>query len=156
MKKIIFIILIPLNFSFAFDATCSFEEVYKNGVTQQGRFLIKDTMLRYEYFDRDLFTIIAKNEKYYLINNSDKIVQNIDKKTDIFDLLIKIVSDYPNLDKLYENKNFLIKIEKSSKNFIKRISVQSEDVNLSINVFNCGFNEVDRKYFRHFNFVEHE
>lgn len=113
-------------------------------------------MLRYEYFDQDLYTIIAKNEKYYVINNSDKIVQNIEKKTDIFDLLIKIVSDYPNLDRLYENKNLLIKVEKSSKNFIKRISVQSEDVNLSINVFNCGFNEVDRKYFRHFNFVEHE
>ena len=37
-------------------------------------------MLRYQYYDQDLFTIISKNNKYFLINNHTKVVQNLKEK----------------------------------------------------------------------------
>ena len=137
------------------EASCNFEEVYKNSETQQGVFLVKDKMLRYQYFDKDLFTIIIKNNNYFLINNRDKIVQNLKEKSKILDQLIEIISDFPDIKNIYNSDNFIVKIEKSSINFIKRVSIKSEELNLSINVMNCNFNEIDRKYFRHFNFQEY-
>ena len=82
MKKILFIILFPINHLFAFEVTCNFEEVYQNNEVQQGVFLIKGKNLRYQYYDQDLFTIIVKNEKYFLINNRNKVVQNFNKKSE--------------------------------------------------------------------------
>ena len=70
-------------------------------------------------------------------------------------MLIKIISDYPNISNVYNENNSVIKIEKSSKNFIKRVSIQSDELNMSINVMNCKFNEINKKYFRHFNFEEY-
>ena len=137
------------------EVSCNFEEVYQNSETQQGVFLIKDKMLRYQYFDKDLFTIIIKNNNYFLINNRDKIVQNLKEKSKLLDQLIEIVSDFPDIKNTYNSDNFIVKIEKSSIKFIKRVSIKSEELNLSINVMNCNFNEIDRKYFRHFNFEEY-
>ena len=155
MKKLILFILFPLNFSFALEVKCDFEEVYQNSDVQQGFFLIKDKMLRYQYFDKDLFTIIIKNNNYFLINNRDKIVQNLKEKSKLLDQFIEIVSDFPDIKNTYNSDNFIVKIEKSSIKFIKRVSIKSEELNLSINVMNCNFNEIDRKYFRHFNFEEY-
>ena len=155
MKKILFIILLPINYLFAFEVTCNFEEVYQNNEVQQGVFLIKDKNLRYQYYDQDLFTIIVKNEKYFLINNRNKVVQNLNKKSESLDKLIEIVSDFPNINDMYNNDDLIIKIEKSSSKFIKRVSIKSEDLNLSINVMNCKFNEINNKFFRHFNFEEY-
>ena len=45
-------------------------------------------------------------------------------------------------------------IEKSADKFIKRISVNSDAVNVSINLMNCNFSNIDRKYFKVFNFEE--
>ena len=45
----------------------NFEEVYQSSEVQQGVFLIKDRMLRYQYYNQDLFTIIVKHDKYFLI-----------------------------------------------------------------------------------------
>ena len=155
MKKLILFILFPLNFSFALEVKCDFEEVYQNSDVQQGFFLIKDKMLRYQYYDQDLFTIIIKNNNYFLINNRDKIVQNLKEKSKLLDQFIEIVSDFPDIKNTYNSDNFIVKIEKSSIKFIKRVSIKSEELNLSINVMNCNFNEIDRKYFRHFNFEEY-
>ena len=47
-----------------------------------------------------------------------------------------------------------IKIEKSKNKFIKRISINSEELNLSINIMNCKYKEIKKIYFRHFNFEE--
>ena len=113
MKKILFIILLPINYLFAFEVTCNFEEVYQNNEVQQGVFLIKDKNLRYQYYDQDLFTIIVKNEKYFLINNRNKVVQNLNKKSESLDKLIEIVSDFPNINDMYNNDDLIIKIEKS-------------------------------------------
>ena len=98
MKKILIFILFPLNFLSALEVTCNFEEVYKNSEVQQGVFLIKDKMLRYQYYDQDLFTIISKNNSHFLINNRTKVVQNIKEKTESLNQLITIISDFPNID----------------------------------------------------------
>ena len=155
MKKILLLILFPINFLFAFEVTCNFEEVYQNHEVQQGVFLIKDKNLRYQYYNQDLFTIIVKNDKYFLVNNRSKVVQNLKEKSDTIDQLIEIISDFPNINNTYKNDRVIINIEKSSNKFIKRVSIKSEELNLSINVMNCKFNEINKKYFRHFNFEEY-
>lgn len=155
MKKLIFIIFFPINSLFAFEVTCNFEEVYSNSEVQQGVFLIKDDMLRYQYYDQDLFTIIAKNNKYFLINNISKTVQRINEKTESLDILMDIISDFPELDSVYERNDLIIKLEKSSDEFIKRVSINSKEANLSINMINCRYDEIEKKYFRHFNFEEY-
>ncbi len=154
MKKIVLLILLQTKFLFALEVTCNFEEVYQSSEVQQGVFLIKDKMLRYQYYNRDLFTIIVKNDKYFLINNRSKVVQNL-KKSEPLDQLIEIVSDFPNINNIYNYDGLIIKIEKSLSKFIKRVSIKSEELNLSINVINCNFNEINKKYFRHFNFEEY-
>ena len=155
MKKIILVIFFPINSLFAYELTCNFEEVYQNSEIQQGVFLIKDEMMRYQYYNQELFTIIAKNKKYFLIKNDSKIVQKLDEKTDVFDTLREIVLDFPKLKNIYKKNNLIIKIEKSTDQFIKRVSINSDEVNLSINMINCKFNEIEKKYFNHFNFVEY-
>ena len=112
-------------------------------------------MLRYQYYKHDLFTIIAKNDNIFLINNHSKVVQELNEKNEAFEMLIKIISDYPNINNVYNENNLVIKIEKSSNNFIKRVSIQSDELNMSINIMNCKFNEINKKYFRHFNFEEY-
>ena len=154
MKKLLIFILFPFKFLYSVEVTCNFEEVYQNSETQQGIFLIKDNMLRYQYYDQDLFTIIIKNNNYFLINNRTKVVQNLKEKTESLDQLIEIVSDFPNINNIYKNEALTIKIEKSSNKFIKRVAITSEEINLSINIINCQFNEINKKYFRHFNFEE--
>ena len=156
MKKLIFFIFFPFNFLFALEVKCNFEEVYQNIEVQQGIFLIKDKMLRYQYFDKDLFTIISKNNNFYLINNSSKTVHKINEKTKYIETLIKIISDFPHINDVYNSTEMNIKIEKSQNEFIKRVSVHSEELNLSINIMNCKFKEIKKVYFRHFNFEEYK
>lgn len=155
MKKLLIFILFPLKFLYSVEVTCNFEEVYQNSEIQQGIFFIKDKMLRYQYYDQDLFTIIIKNNSYFLINNRTKVVQNLKEKTESLDQLIEIVSDFPNIKNIYNNNGLAVKIEKSSNKFIKRVSIKSQEINVSINIMNCKFNEINKKYFRHFNFEEH-
>ena len=155
MKKLLILILFPLKFLYSVEVTCNFEEVYQNSEIQQGIFFIKEKMLRYQYYDQDLFTIIIKNNNYFLINNRTKVVQNLKEKTEPLDQLIEIVSEFPNIKNTYNNDGLAIKIEKSSNKFIKRVSIKSQEINVSINIMNCKFNEISKKYFRHFNFEEH-
>ena len=155
MKKIILIILFPINYLFAIEATCNFEEVYQNGEIQQGVFLIKNQMFRYQYYDQDLFTSISKKNNYYLVKNNTKTVQKIDKNTDTIQALVEIISDFPNLKDTYQYNNSIIKIEHGANKFIKRVSIKSEKLNLSINILNCNFDKIEKKYFKHFDFEEY-
>lgn len=113
-------------------------------------------MLRYQYYKHNLFTIIAKNNDFFLINNHSKIVQKLSENTDYLEKMIKIISDYPNIENEYKNNNSIIKIEKSANNFVKRISIKSNELNVSINIMNCKFDEINKKYFKHFNFEEYK
>ncbi len=156
MKKIFLLIFIPLYPLFSLEVRCNFEEVYQNSEVQQGIFFIKNDMLRYQYYKHDLFTIIAKNNKFYLVNNHSKAVQKLDEKTDYLETLMIIISDYPNIENVYRKNDAHIKIERGINNFVKRISIQSDELNLSINVMNCVFDKINGKYFRHFNFENYE
>lgn len=149
--------LLQANLSFALEVSCNFEEVYGSGDTQQGILLLKDQKLRYEYFDKDLFTIIARDENFFLIHRAHKNnVQKITENTKPLEIFIDISSEYPNIDQNYKIDDMKIKIEKSANRFIKRISVNSDSVNVSINLMNCNFDNIDRKYFRIFNFEEYK
>ena len=149
--------LLQANLSFALEVSCNFEEVYGSGDTQQGILLLKDQKLRYEYFDKDLFTIIARDENFFLIHRAHKNnVQKITENTKPLEIFIDISSEYPNIDQNYKIDDMKIKKEKSANKFIKRISVNSDSVNVSINLMNCNFDNIDRKYFRIFNFEEYK
>ena len=157
MKKLILFFLLSYNSLFAVEIKCDFEEVYQNGDVQQGFFLLKDQMLRYQYFHENLYTIIAKNDNYFLVNNYDnKIVQKITENTEAIKSLIKISSKFPNIKNQYEQNKMKIKIEKNSNNFIKRIAIISNQINLSINILNCNFQKINKKYFKPFNFEKYE
>tara|TARA_Y200000002_G_scaffold186312_1_gene153806 strand:+ start:869 stop:1342 length:474 start_codon:yes stop_codon:yes gene_type:complete len=154
LKKLLLLFLFPFNFLYALEVTCNFEEVYQNSEVQQGVFFIKDKMLRYQYHKHDLFTILAKNNNFLIVNNHSKVVQKLNNKTESLEALLEIISDYPNINNTYDNNDMFIKIEKSKNKFLKRVSIQSDELNLSINIMNCKFNKIDKKYFNHFDFVE--
>ena len=155
MRLFIIIFLFLSNISFAVEVSCNFEEVYGNGDTQQGILLLKNQNLRYEYYDNELFTIIARDENFFLIHRAHKNnVQKITENTILLETFINISSDYPNIKKNYIIEDIKIMIEKSADKFIKRISVNSDSVNVSINLVDCNFNNIDRKYFKVFNFEE--
>ena len=154
MKKIIFFLVFFSNASMALEVRCNFEEVYPKGDIQNGIFLIKNEKMRYQYFKDDLYTIIYKNNKFYLIHNHDnKIVQKLSKNTEVMKLFSDISQDYPEIKDIYIKDDIKILVEKSSIKFIKRVSVQSSQVNVSIHIMNCEFTSIDDKYFNHFGLV---
>ena len=155
MRLFTIIFLFLSNLSFAVEVSCNFEEVYGNGDTQQGILLLKNQNLRYEYYNKELYTIIARDENFFLIHRAHKNnVQKITENTILLETFIDISSEYPNIKKNYIIEDIKIMIEKSADKFIKRISVNSDAVNVSINLMNCNFSNIDRKYFKVFNFKE--
>ena len=82
-------------------------------------------------------------------------MQKIDKNTETLKALMEIIYDFPDVEDVYEYNDSIIKIENSSDEFIKRVSINSQEVNLSINILNCKSNKIEKKYFRHFNFEEY-
>lgn len=154
MKKFFLFFVFLSNTAFSLEVKCSFEEVYSNGDIQNGIFLIKDEKMRYQYFKEDLYTIIYKNNKFFLIHNFDnKIVQKLDQNIEVMKLFSEIIQDYPKIKDSYIQDDIHIKVEKSLIEFIKRVSVQSSQLNVSINVVDCRFQPIDNKYFKHFDLV---
>lgn len=153
MTRTLIFFFLQLNFLYALEVTCNFEEVYGNGEVQNGIFLLKDKKLRYEYFNKDLFTIIAKNNNFFLVHQNNKNnVHKIDHNTEVLELLINISKEYPNIQDIYNTNDIKIKIEKSSIKFIRRISINSEKTNVSINIMNCIYDSINEKYFKHYDF----
>jgi hypothetical protein len=155
LKKLVLLFSFYLNSLFAIEVTCNFEEVYKNGDVQEGVLMLNDNLLRYQYTKDNLYTIISKQNQFYLIRNDSKIVQKLSENTESLKNFIILASDYPNINETYQDNDLFIKVEKSDVAFIKRLSIQSNDLNLSVNFFNCNFEPINKKYFRHFNFVEY-
>ena len=113
--------------------------------------------MRYEYSNKNLFSIISNNNNFYLINlRNTSSVQKLNENTKLLEKLIKISLKYPNINNYYEDNGFKINIEKSQIKFIKRVSVRSNDLNMSINIFDCSFEKINNKYFNPFNFIEHK
>ena len=157
MKKIfyIFFLLIYSSFSHSSEMQCNFEEVYQDGSIQNGTFLIKNDKIRYEYQDERLYTLIGNKDNFFVINNLDrKIFQKIKKNNDTFDLIIDIYNDSPNFKNFYNSLNTSISIEKSNNNFIRRISIKSNNTNLSLYFYNCDNINIDDKFFNRVNFIE--
>ncbi len=154
MKKLIIIFFFQINIASSLEVACDFEEVYGNGDVQQGLFFLKNQKLRYEYFDKNLFTIIAKNGNFFLINQAhENNVSKLNKNTEILEIFMNIASEYPDLKNIYNYNNTNIIVEKSkSTSFIKRVSINADSVNVSINLMNCQFETIHNKYFNHFNF----
>ena len=154
MKKLILFLCFFSNTAMSLEVSCNFEEVYASGEVQNGILIFKDKKLRYEYADKDLYTLIYKENKFFIIQNFDtKIVQKITKNTEIIYEITEIIQDYPSINDIYEKEGLKIIIEKNSNNFIKRIGVQSLEANLSINIFNCNYFPIEDRYFNHFNLV---
>ena len=85
-----------MNTGYSVEISCNFEEVYGNGDIQQGVFLLKNQKLRYEYFNKDLFTIIAKESNFYLVHRVHKNnVQRINENTEILEMIMDVAKDYP-------------------------------------------------------------
>lgn len=157
MKKTLIIFFLSIKSLFAIEVKCNFEEVYQNGEVQQGVFFLKGKALRYQYHGEDLYTIIAKNNYYYLVNNfNTNTVHKVTENTELIKNFIEISSNFPDIENQYDKDGLKVKIEKSNKKFIKRISIQSDKINLSINLIDCKFDNIDKKYFRPFNFEEYK
>ena len=149
-----FILIFSLFYSYqtlGFEFACKFEEVYIDGQTQQGLMLIKKNKLRYEYSDNNLYTIIHKNNSTTISkNNNRKHVDKYEGENNLIDHFMSITKEFPNLKDVYNINNFKIIVENSSLNeFIKRLAVVSDDINLSIYFQNCRSGEILDLYFQH-------
>ena len=61
-----FIFFLFSHLSNAKSIQCNFEEVYQDGSLQFGKVLFHEGLLRYQYSDQQLFTIIL-NKDYFVI-----------------------------------------------------------------------------------------
>jgi hypothetical protein len=152
LKKYLILFFFISQNIFSIEMKCQFEEVYQNGDIQQGIILIKDNDVRYQYNDVELYTIIVKGENFILIDNKYKNLQTLNENIDIFKILVDALKNYPNIENQYKNENALVNIERSSSSFIKRISLISKDVNLSLNFMDCVELNINNEYFNYFDF----
>ena len=60
--------------------------------------MIKDDMLRYQYLKDSLYTIISKDNKFFLIKNDSKTVQKLSENTSLLESFINLASDYPDIE----------------------------------------------------------
>ncbi len=136
--------------------SCLFEEVYENGEIQQGFLLVKEDKFRYEYFSKDLFTIIHNQNIFFLIENRNKAEYfKITENTEILEAILKVIKDYPNFEKSYNFEDVKIKIESSNKNIIKRIVFLSDKNNLSVYLNDCDFFPIKNLFFFYSPFFEY-
>jgi hypothetical protein len=152
LKKYLILFFFISQNIFSIEMKCQFEEVYQNGDIQQGIILIKDNDVRYQYNDVELYTIIVKGENFILIDNKYQNLQTLNENIDIFKILVDALKNYPNIENQYKNENALVNIERSSSSFIKRISLISKDVNLSLNFMDCVELNINNEYFNYFDF----
>jgi len=158
MIKFLFGLFLLVSSSNALEIKCDFEEVYSDGTVQNGFFLIKNKMLRYQYNNNDLFTLFHKQDEFFLVRNNN--LGQIQKLTDNLDLvkeLIKISSEYPNIESEYVNNEMVIKLERQLSNkFYKRISINSEKLNMSIYFNECKPIKINKRYFNHNPYFEYK
>ena len=140
--------LLIYKISFSLEMSCVFEEVYQNGEIQQGFFLIKDDKFRYEYYSKNLFTIIHNQNLFFLIENRNKSEYfKLTKNTQILEAILNVIKDYPNFEKDYYFEDIKIGIETSNKNIIKRIIILSNENNLSVYINDCDFSPIKNLFF---------
>lgn len=151
------LIFICINFSAnAFSLKCHFEEVHQNGDLNHGIFFLKNEELRYEYFDKNLFTILYANKKLFVIeNNKNRKAQLIENQDPIIISLLEIYKDFPDIQNLYQKNDSKLIIEKNSNNFIKRIGVLNNEMKFSIYFNDCADIELNDGLFDFNPFIEY-
>ena len=125
--------------TFAIEVQCQFEEVYLDGSTQQGSFFFQQGMLRYQYTNPQLYTLIYDLDRLYLVQNFNiTTYQVIRDDKNIIELLKRVTDDFPNTKKEYviEEQIFLLETSKTN-NFIKRLGIMSDHLSLSIYFNDC-------------------
>ena len=149
MKFLFLIIFTFISFKVsASEFKCNFEEVYSNGEIQPGLLLIKKDKLRYEYLKKELFTLLFVNNKIFSIDNRDrKKAHVIEDQNNLINDIMKIYADFPNIKKSYVKNGKVFDIEISKENFIKRLAIKSNSLNLSIYFFDCLRGDIENKYF---------
>ena len=146
---LLLILLLSTKNILSFELSCLFEEVHQNGDIEQGVFIAKGDKFRYQYFSKNLLTIIHKDKLFIYLQNSDTTKYfKIDKNTSALEAIVKIISDFPNIQKEYYLNETIIKVEISKvSKFPKRIIILSENLNMSIYVNECKTIVLDDKYF---------
>lgn len=159
MNKILYF-TICLFFVFkanSLEIECKFEEVYSDSSIQQGLFLLKNQQLRYQYFDKNLYTILKKKDNFYLVQNSD--FENFQKipedKTTLLNKITEIANDYPNINHYYQSDQILIKLEMNDDNFFKRIAIISDELSMSIFINDCENKKIEKRLFNFFPFYQY-
>lgn len=151
--KYIYLALMQLVFNNlnALELYCDFEEVYLDGTTQQGFFLIKDDKMRYEYLDENLFIIFRNSNNFYIVEKKNKKqFQKLNQNNSILSELINLVDEYPNFENEYFNDDYHIIVEASINSpFLKRIAFFSDNLTLSIYFNNCSFESMYDPFFRY-------
>ena len=149
-KLISIILLIVPKLLFAVEVNCAFEEVYKNGQFQTGFFLINENYLRYQYNNQNLFTIFYDRENVTIVkNNNRKEISINNQYKELFKMLFSILGNYPELENNIKTNNYSISLEKSlSVNFYKRVSIISNQLNMSISINDCNFNSINKLFFK--------
>lgn len=158
MIKFLIGFFLLVSSSNALEIKCDFEEVYSDGTVQNGFFLIKNKMLRYQYNNKDLFTLFHKKDQFFLVrNNNLKHVQKLTDNLEVAKELIKIVGEYPNIESEYVNNEMVIKLERQlSNNFYKRISINSKKLNISIYFNECKTTQINKRFFNHNPYFEYK
>ena len=147
---IIFFLIINFKVSEAKSIKCDFEEVTQDVSIQSGSMQFLDGLLRYEYDDKQLFTIIFNNDYFVIRNDNKNSVSKLNNDL-ILNELKSVIKNYPNIKTFYSNDDINIKIHESKdNNFMKRISINSPDANLSIYFLNCNFEDIPKRYFQPF------
>lgn len=147
--KIIFLILFSTKNLLSLEMVCNFEEVYQNGDIQQGHLLIKENKIRYQYNDNNLYTILRTQGDFYLIENiyPDKFMK-IDQNTETLIGIEMIINDYPKLKSEYKINKVSIKPEmKFDDNFLKKITILSDQMNMNIYFPECYQTSIQDRYF---------
>ena len=104
MKYLLTLFLIFFfNTIYALEFSCLFEEVYQDGQVQQGTFIIKKNKTRYQYADKNLYTIIYAHKTMKVIHNHQKTLLNSNKtQRELFENLTNITSEFPNINEEYQ------------------------------------------------------
>lgn len=139
-----------VNQANALEVQCQFEEVYLDGSTQQGFFFFQQGMLRYQYSNPQLYTLIYDLERLYLVQNFNiTTYQVIRDDKNIIELLKRVTDDFPNTQNEYVIEDQIFSLETSKTNhFIKRLGIISDRLSLSIYFNDCKTqNDIPRNLF---------
>ncbi len=133
------------------EIECKFEEVYSDSSVQNGFLLIKGDKLRYEYYSENLFTLFHNNNQFLAVKNNDiKVINKISQNTEIIEELLYIAASFPDIKKEYDSGDLTVRMEKNhSGDFLKRISIISPNINMSIYFNQCNMLKISDRYFSH-------